>query len=73
MAVRMQFKTEIAARFKAWCRSNSRPYPTEVDGQHFFDNAGDKFPAVKSWIGDDAKAFVAFLLDGKLVKRVVVR
>jgi hypothetical protein len=73
MAVRMQFKTEIAARFKAWCRSNSRPYPTEADGLHFFDNASNTFPAVKSWIGDDAKAFVAFLLDGKLVKRAAAR
>jgi hypothetical protein len=73
MAVKMQFKTEISARFKAWCRSSSRPYPTEADGQYFFVTASDAFPAVKNWIGDDARAFVAFLLDGNLVKRAVIR
>ena len=69
MAVNLQKRTDIAARFNGWCRSHNRPFPTERDGQLFFDNAAGTFPAVATWIGNDVKAFIAFLVAEKLVKK----
>ena len=73
MAVNMQFKNEISARFTAWCRANNRPYPSERDGQVFFSTSESLFPAVKTWIGKDWLAFRAFLIGQKLVKETAAR
>ena len=68
MAVNMQYKQEIATRFKAWCRATNRPYPSGADGLAFFNTAAANFPAVKTWIGDDWQSFNTFLKGSKLVK-----
>jgi hypothetical protein len=70
MTVNMQYRQEIATRFKAWCRATNRPHPNGKDGQAFFETAESKFPAVKTWIGDDWQAFHTFLKANKLLKEV---